>query len=84
MFWQTSTIFVQEDLSSDDFQTQGMSADKLNTDGRYQWDNATEDKICDLYEQYIEVRSSEIICTARVGITIVTNIPSNHLGNGWT
>ena len=56
----TSTIFLQDvepqDLSSDDFQTQGMSGEKPNTDGRYQWDNATEDKICDLYEQYLEVK----------------------------
>ncbi|KAI5054606.1 hypothetical protein GOP47_0029751 [Adiantum capillus-veneris] len=37
---------------SDDFQHLGGSSEKL--EGRYRWDHATEDKICDLYEQYIE------------------------------
>lgn len=37
---------------SDDFQQLGGSAEK--PEGRYRWDHATEDKICDLYEQYIE------------------------------
>lgn len=37
----------------DEFQSLGVSPEKAS-EGRYQWDHATEDKICDLYEQYIE------------------------------
>lgn len=44
----------QREFSSDDFQPLGGSAEKPSSEGRYQWDHATEDKICDLYEQYIE------------------------------
>ena len=56
-----------QDLSSDDFQTQGTSAEKPSTDGRYQWDSATEDKICDLYEQYIEVYMFQIFLHCKDG-----------------
>lgn len=38
----------------DEFQSVGSSPEKASGEGRYQWDHATEDKICDLYEQYIE------------------------------
>ncbi|KAH7442218.1 hypothetical protein KP509_03G077400 [Ceratopteris richardii] len=45
---------LQEAHPPNDFQSMGPHLEKVTGDGRYQWDNATEDKICDLYEQYIE------------------------------
>lgn len=37
-----------------DLHAMGAFPEKASGEGRYQWDHATEDKICDLYEQYIE------------------------------
>ncbi|MCO5595884.1 hypothetical protein L7F22_049935 [Adiantum nelumboides] len=48
---QAQDLEYREPLN-DDFQQLGGSSEKL--EGRYRWDYATEDKICDLYEQYIE------------------------------
>lgn len=43
--------------SSDDFQAQPGSAEKGTTiTEKYKWDHAIEDLLCDLYEQYLEVR----------------------------
>lgn len=42
----------ERELPSDDFQLSGGPTERSG--GRYRWDYATEDKICDLYEQYIE------------------------------
>ncbi|ERN08754.1 hypothetical protein AMTRI_Chr11g99470 [Amborella trichopoda] len=41
-------------LSSDDFQDAPNSDEKGALKGRYKWDNATEDRLCDLYDQYVE------------------------------
>ncbi|OAE29286.1 hypothetical protein AXG93_3102s1120 [Marchantia polymorpha subsp. ruderalis] len=49
----------QRDGSSDDFQSASGSGDVGGrfVNGRYKWDQATEDRICDLYDQYVEVVS---------------------------
>jgi hypothetical protein len=40
----------------DDFQAAPASAEKGGSNGaKYKWDHATEDRLCDLYEQYLEV-----------------------------
>eukprot|EP00249_Psilotum_nudum_P022757 c28634_g1_i1 orf=153-2471(-) len=44
----------QQEGSPDDFQAVLGSVERGNVSGCYQWDHATEDRICDLYEQYIE------------------------------
>eukprot|EP00249_Psilotum_nudum_P022758 c28634_g1_i2 orf=136-2454(-) len=50
---QAQEVGQQED-SPDDFQAVSGSGERGSMSGRYQWDHATEDRICDLYEQYIE------------------------------
>ncbi|KAI5058300.1 hypothetical protein GOP47_0026470 [Adiantum capillus-veneris] len=45
---------TQDSHRSNNMQSMGASPDKASGEGPYQWDHATEDKICDLYEQYIE------------------------------
>eukprot|EP00250_Pteridium_aquilinum_P028158 c36674_g1_i1 orf=565-2763(+) len=45
---------AQDILPPNEIQSLGASPEKASGEGRYQWDYATEDKICDLYEQYIE------------------------------
>eukprot|EP01018_Ginkgo_biloba_P018697 Gb_13832 [translate_table: standard] len=49
-----SKVVEQREGSSDDFQVAPGSAEKGGSSGRYKWDNATEDRLCDLYDQYIE------------------------------
>lgn len=49
-----SKVTEQQEGSSDDFQGLPPSAEKGGSSGRYKWDTATEDRICDLYDQYIE------------------------------
>jgi hypothetical protein len=42
--------------SSDDFQAVPSCAEKGGSNNaKYKWDHATEDRLCDLYEQYLEV-----------------------------
>jgi hypothetical protein len=42
--------------SSDDFQAAPSCAEKGGSNNaKYKWDHATEDRLCDLYEQYLEV-----------------------------
>ncbi|KAJ7531580.1 hypothetical protein O6H91_14G049600 [Diphasiastrum complanatum] len=43
----------QEASSADDFQL-APGLDKGGTSERYKWDHDTEDRLCDLYEQYLE------------------------------
>ncbi|MCO5611468.1 hypothetical protein L7F22_065721 [Adiantum nelumboides] len=47
-------IQAQDNHRSNDLLSTGASPEKARGDGCYQWDHATEDKICDLYDQYIE------------------------------
>lgn len=49
-----SKVTEQQEGSSDDFQGLPPSAEKGGSSGRYKWDTATEDRLCDLYDQYIE------------------------------
>lgn len=39
----------------DDFQGALFTGEKGKPNGSYKWDNATEDAICNLYDQYVEV-----------------------------
>lgn len=48
-------VAEQQDGSSDDFQEQPNSDEKGVLKGRYSMDDAMEDKICDLYDLYVEV-----------------------------
>lgn len=48
-------VAEQQDGSSDDFQEQPNSDEKGVFKGRYSMDDAMEDKICDLYDLYVEV-----------------------------
>eukprot|EP01018_Ginkgo_biloba_P011994 Gb_33971 [translate_table: standard] len=45
---------VQQDGPLDDFQAVPGSTEKGNLNGFYKWDYATEDRLCDLYDQYVE------------------------------
>ncbi|XXG87093.1 hypothetical protein AAC387_Pa11g1868 [Persea americana] len=47
-------VAEQQDGSCDDFQEQPNSDEKGVLKGRYSMDNAMEDKICDLYDLYVE------------------------------
>lgn len=49
-----SKVMEQQEGSSDDFQGLPPSAEKGGSSVRYKWDTATEDRLCDLYDQYIE------------------------------
>uniref|UniRef100_A0A0D6RAJ7 Hpc2-related domain-containing protein n=1 Tax=Araucaria cunninghamii TaxID=56994 RepID=A0A0D6RAJ7_ARACU len=55
---QVSSLQAQDgwhqEGSLDDFQGASCSAEKGKLSGYYQWDNATEDRICELYEQFVE------------------------------
>ncbi|KAL3696021.1 hypothetical protein R1sor_010097 [Riccia sorocarpa] len=44
----------QRDGSSDDFQSTPGTSERGAVGGRYKWDQTTEDRICDLYDQYVE------------------------------
>ncbi|KAL2642552.1 hypothetical protein R1flu_010139 [Riccia fluitans] len=44
----------QREGSSDDFQSTPGTSERGAVNGRYKWDHATEDRICDLYDQYVE------------------------------
>ncbi|KAJ7555569.1 hypothetical protein O6H91_05G044800 [Diphasiastrum complanatum] len=44
----------QGDGSADDFQLALGSAEGVISVERFKWDHATEDRLCDLYEQYVE------------------------------
>jgi hypothetical protein len=49
----------QLDDSSDG--TQG-SIERLPPNGLFKWDEATEDRICDLYDHYLEVQAVLLTC----------------------
>jgi ubinuclein len=48
--------------SSDDFQAAPSCVEKGGSNNaKYKWDHATEDRLCDLYEQYLEVSHLSLI-----------------------
>lgn len=54
---QVSSLQAQESRqegSLDDLQTVSTSVEKGKLNGCYKWDYATEDRLCDLYDQYVE------------------------------
>lgn len=64
-------VAEQQDGSSDDFQEQPNSDEKGVLKGRYSMDNAMEDKICDLYDLYVEVLK---LCVNSSGSSILNFI----------
>lgn len=54
---QVSSLQAQESRQEgclDDLQTVSTSIEKGKLNGCYKWDYATEDRLCDLYDQYVE------------------------------
>lgn len=64
-------VAEQQDGSCDDFQEQPNSDEKGVLKGRYSMDNAMEDKICDLYDLYVEVLK---LCVNSSGSSILNFI----------